>query len=772
MAKAGLRYTGPIHADGKLHRFKAEGDRQRNGWYVLYAGPPCAGAFGCWKRGIKESWCEKPSRKWSDAEWAVIRKQWARADKEREAAEAERHAKARKETESILKRSTAASSNHSYLACKGVKPFGELREHDGNLVLPLRDASGELHSLQCITINGTKRFHYGGRVGGCFFTISDLADGPLVITEGYATGASVHEAAGNAVVCAMNCGNLLAVAQALRRKWPNREIVIAADNDQFTEGNPGLTKATEAAKAIAAKLAVPKFKNTASRRTDFNDLHQREGSDIVKKQLEAAMQPAETDQECYERLAKLPPADYDRCRQDEAGKLGIRPPTLDDEVKRRRTKEIAEGNALGQKIAFESVVSWPDPVDGGELLDELFATLRRFVVMGDDEAVAAALFVVHTFAFDLSDISPILFVTGPTKRCGKTVLVSVLSRMVNCPLAASATSAAGLYRVIELHRPTLLIDEVDAFLKGDEQLRGLINSGHTRDAAFFISCVKVGDDYEPRRWSTWAPKVFSGIGRLADTIEDRAVILKMRRKLPSQRTEKLRRKIQFADLRSKSVRFVAEHADAIRSADPAVPDELNDRAADNWSVLLAIADLCGPVWAARARQAALALSGLDAESRGDGAQLLADIAQCFDSSQTDRFSSKELCARLAAIEDRPWAEYGKARREISANQLASLLREFGVFSRNICIGDTRPKGYLVGDFSDAFCHYIPEGELPKRYAATSGVNAEGSSLFQTATSTLRGVSEIDVPANNGGASSGVADHGASLVAYREEAAYV
>ena len=114
----------------------------------------------------------------------------------------------------------------------------------------MADAAGVLHSLQFIGADGTKRFLRGGHVAGCFFTIADKAQGPLVIAEGCATGASVHEATGFAVVCAMNAGNLKAVAEALRAKWPEREIVIAADNDAWTDGNPGVAKATTAAKGI------------------------------------------------------------------------------------------------------------------------------------------------------------------------------------------------------------------------------------------------------------------------------------------------------------------------------------------------------------------------------------------------------------------------------------------------------------------------------------------------------------------------------------------
>ena len=153
-----------------------------------------------------------------------------------------------------------------------------MREYRGALVLPLRDVNGELHSLQFIGADGAKRFLRGGRIAGCFFTLADKPESPLVICEGYATGASIHEATGYAVVCAMNCGNLLAVSKALREKYPAREIIICADNDQFTDGNPGVTKATEAAKTIHAKLAAPQFADASTKPTDFNDMPQLKDS--------------------------------------------------------------------------------------------------------------------------------------------------------------------------------------------------------------------------------------------------------------------------------------------------------------------------------------------------------------------------------------------------------------------------------------------------------------------------------------------------------------
>jgi putative DNA primase/helicase len=188
--------------------------------------------------------------------------------------------------------------------------------------------------------------------------------------------------------------------------------------------------------------------------------------------------------------------------------------------------------------------------------------------------------------------------------------------LVNCPLAASAVSPAGLYRTIELFSPTLLIGEVDCFLKGDEQLRGLVNSGHTKDAAFYIACVKAGDDYEPRRWSTWAPKIFAGIGRIAGTIEDRAIIAKMARK---RRTKLSRNSAALCGLMTSGVchRWAADHAEEIRAADPTVPEESQRPAADIRVVLLALADSAG-VGDAGAMVSHRTLCG-EADTHGDGA---------------------------------------------------------------------------------------------------------------------------------------------------------
>jgi len=293
LAEFGLDCDDEIIVDGEIHRFCAGDDREKNSWYVLHAGPPAAGAFGCWKRDIKENWCERGEHL-SHADWDQVHLQWRDAKIAREQAEAERQTEAAKTAAGILDRSRPAQASHSYLTRKGVQVLGELRESGGELVLPLRDASGALYSLQFIYADGSKKFLQGGKVTGCFFLLADKPDAPLVISEGYATGASIHEATGFAVVCAMNCGNLLTVANALRGRFPSREIILAADNDQFTYKNPGLTNATVAANSIRARLVVPRFKDITTKPKDFNDLHKLDGLAEVKKQIGNAAASADT----------------------------------------------------------------------------------------------------------------------------------------------------------------------------------------------------------------------------------------------------------------------------------------------------------------------------------------------------------------------------------------------------------------------------------------------------------------------------------------------
>ena len=257
MAESGLVIHDPIIADGRLHRFHVKGDKPgtKNGWYCLFLDGVPSGVFGSWKFGIKGAWCAKTQQDMNPAERA---EQKRRMDATREAREIEDQfiKKCVREKALLLwEISSTASDSHLYLAKKGVKNHG-LRESRGALVIPLRDSAGILHSLQFIDGDGNKRFLSGGRKKGCYFCIGKPAE-IICIAEGYATAASIHEATGHAVAVAFDAGNLLAVAQTLRTKFPKAKILLCADNDLNTPGNPGLTKANEAAAAVAGFVVVP-----------------------------------------------------------------------------------------------------------------------------------------------------------------------------------------------------------------------------------------------------------------------------------------------------------------------------------------------------------------------------------------------------------------------------------------------------------------------------------------------------------------------------------
>jgi len=294
IASAGLTPPDAIEADGKLRRFASNGKRSDDsGWYVFHDDGIPAGAYGDWRTGVSETWRADVGRPLTEEERRRLAAKAEADRKAREEEEARRHAEARAEAERTWQSAAPASGDHRYLADKVVQAH-RIRVNDrGQLVIPMRDAGGTLHSLQFISGSGEKLFLPGGRVTGCYFGIG-RPNGVLCIAEGYATGASVHEATGHAVAVAFNTGNLKAVGQALRIKYPETRLVFCADDDAETAGNPGLTKAREAALAVGGLVAVPDFgADRPTSATDFSDLVRFAGAEAARRAVDAAAAPAE-----------------------------------------------------------------------------------------------------------------------------------------------------------------------------------------------------------------------------------------------------------------------------------------------------------------------------------------------------------------------------------------------------------------------------------------------------------------------------------------------
>jgi phage/plasmid primase-like uncharacterized protein len=286
---AGLEPPAVIKADGKLRRFATNGKRGDDaGWYILHGDGIPAGSFGDWRADINKSWCADIGRPLNPAEESAHRAKVEAMRREREAEEIQRRTDAAIKAAMIWKAAQAAPDDHPYLTRKGIKAHGA-RLHGGALVIPLHDRS-ELHSLQFIHADGEKRFLTGGRVAGCYFVIGDPNDATtLCIAEGFATGATIFEATNYPVAVAFNVGNLEPVARALRAKFPDVTMIICADDDVKTEGNPGVTKGRATALAVAGKLAVPDFaSNRPDGVTDFNDMAALSGNEAVASAIAAA----------------------------------------------------------------------------------------------------------------------------------------------------------------------------------------------------------------------------------------------------------------------------------------------------------------------------------------------------------------------------------------------------------------------------------------------------------------------------------------------------
>lgn len=421
---------------------------------------------------------------------------------------------------------------------------------------------------------------------------------------------------------------------------------------------------------------------------------------------------AESDDEAIARLAALKPMQFDRVSKAEAKGLGVKLSTLEKMVKEARGKAESDDAPL-----FGEVDPWHEPVAGAAMLSEISRAIQRFIVCDVETVTATALWCVAAWLIDSVNVCPILLINAPEKACGKTQLLTVTGRLVPKPAQAAGISPSVLFRMIEKYQPTLLVDEIETVLsKEAEDLRGLLNAGHTRDSAFVWRSVAVGDDFEPKRFNVYGFKALAGINadRLAETITSRSVIAQLRRKLPHENVERLRHAEPglFDQLKAKIARWADDNADAVRCARPDLPDALGDREQDNWEPLLAVADLAGGAWPAWSRAAAIKLCARGGDAnQSNGANLLADIKEVFEMHKSQRISSANLLGYLCDDEEKAWATWNRGK-QINLKQVAAMLKKYGITSANIKFGhgDVR-KGYRIEQFADAFSRYLHSPEF-------------------------------------------------------------
>ena len=366
------------------------------------------------------------------------------------------------------------------------------------------------------------------------------------------------------------------------------------------------------------------------------------------------------------------------------------------------TAEIDRADELSEWYA-------EDELDGGRVLDELRDVLTTYVVFMDSHTAAAVtLWIATTHALPAFEFAPRLVLTSPEKRCAKSRTLDVIAGTCHRPLVSVNATTAAVYRSLDgEHPPTLIIDEADTIFgskrvaEQNEDLRALLNAGHQRGRPA-LRCV--GPQQTPTEFPTFAMAALAGIGSMPETITDRAVNVTMRRRTRDEKVAQFRSRRDgpvLTRVRDRISSWAAANVAALGKAEPTMP--VDDRAADTWEPLIAVADAAGGHWPETARAACLHLvKAADAaeEDRSLSVRLLADVRDIFAAKGGVGFlATADLVEALRGIEESPWRDF-----DMNARRLAKRLREYGVKSTRNATGSVR--GYRLDDLGDAFRRYL------------------------------------------------------------------
>lgn len=367
-------------------------------------------------------------------------------------------------------------------------------------------------------------------------------------------------------------------------------------------------------------------------------------------------------------------------------------------------------DALRAQLDGEVAAAVADTV----LFADLEEFLAGFVVYPSEHArVAHVLWIAHTHLMPAWDSTPRLAFLSPEPASGKTRALEITALLVPRPVEAVNVSPAYLFRKVsdKAGAPTILYDEIDTVFgpkaKENEEVRGMLNAGHRRGATAG-RCVVRGKVVETEELPAYCAVAVAGLGNLPDTILSRAVVVRMRRRAPGERVEQFRRRVQAPAgqaLRERLERWASTVQARVTGAYPAMPAGVEDRAADVWEPLLAVADEVGGEWPRRARAAAVALvTEARASTPSLGVRLLADLRAIFDEVGVDRLAGNVIIGKLCALDEAPWGDL--RGKPLDARRLAQLLRPYGVTSRVHRVGDSTQRGYLRADLTDAWARYL------------------------------------------------------------------
>jgi hypothetical protein len=347
---------------------------------------------------------------------------------------------------------------------------------------------------------------------------------------------------------------------------------------------------------------------------------------------------------------------------------------------------------------------------GESILDTVYKFLGRFVSYPSEHArIAHALWCLHAHLMHLWDTTARLAFLSPEPASGKTRALEATELLVPNPVMAVNVSPAYLFRKVgsENGAPTILFDEIDTVFgpkaKENEEVRGLLNAGHRRGAVAG-RCVVHGKTVLTEEIPAYAAVALAGLGWLPDTIMTRAIVIPMRRRAKDECIEPFRRRIHVIrgeEIRGLIAAWAHEQPDEVKW--PELPEGVEDRDADKWEALIAVADMVGGDWPKRARDAAVALVAASKQAEPSlGVRLLMDSETVFGESES--IFTKVLIQQLIALPESPWGDL--RGKPLDERGLAHRLRQYSIKSRQIRIGGVGPlKGYQRADFADAWKRY-------------------------------------------------------------------
>lgn len=489
-------------------------------------------------------------------------------------------------------------------------------------------------------------------------------------------------------------------------------VVVVADGDEPTSPAAGAL-VTACDRWLLGGVAVRVTATPLGE--DADSLLLKQGPDALRRLIAEAGEARLSFAADTKRLAGMDEAEAERARTEAAKRHGVRMSFLDKKIAAERAKAEA-----AKKEVPEDEQPWPEPVELRNVLDEALSQARRYVSADETALATVVAWCAHAHLINHErvhvPIAPRLAIQSPDKQCGKSTLMDVVAGLVPRPLLASSITAAAIFRVVEERQPTLLIDEADRTISDrNGDLLAVLNSSHRRSGATVLRVEEVGGRRAVVEFSTWCPAAFAGIRELPGTLQDRSVVVRLRRALPQEVQAHLRHGTskELRVLRRKLIRWAA---DLRRLPLPKMPEGFRNRAADNWECLLAVAQLASGRWPGLIEAAGREALQAD-EKESTLVALLTGIRNAF--CEKERLKTKEIIDALLADEEHDWQTASRGR-PVNEAWLRERLR--GVIaagpdgkagSEKWRAGKFTERGYTKSRFVEAWARYLPHTSSPK-----------------------------------------------------------